>query len=142
MYDKQALIELVREKSLEFGDFTLMMMYSEFLKCKVKENAQGYMRLLPGTRFGPVEKTYYAESDITSYPGAVAYNYGQGKTVFIQTLALALSQSHMKVLILDTNFTNNELTRSMNGSDALEDIVESEKLSYKNVISLHKRLTF
>ncbi len=75
--DKQALGQT------EFDDFTLMMMYSGFLKCKVKENAQGYMRLLPATRFGPVEKTYYAESDITNYPGAVAYTYGQGKTVFI-----------------------------------------------------------
>jgi hypothetical protein len=78
--DKQALGQT------EFDDFTLMMMYSGFLKCKVKENAQGYMRLLPATRFGPVEKTYYAESDITSYPGAVAYTYGQGKTVFIPRL--------------------------------------------------------
>ena len=41
------------------------------------------MRLLPATRFDPVEKTYYTESDITSFPGAVAYTYGQGKTVFI-----------------------------------------------------------
>ena len=75
--DKQALGQK------EFKEFTLMMMYSRFLKCKVKENAQGYMRLLPGTRFGPAEKTYYAESDITNYPGAIAYTYGQGKTVYI-----------------------------------------------------------
>ncbi|MCJ7717620.1 MAG: hypothetical protein MUO54_14015, partial [Anaerolineales bacterium] len=67
----------------EFNDFTLSMMYSEFLKCKAKENAQEYMRLLPNTRFGPAEKTYYANSDITSFPGAVAYSYGQGKTVYI-----------------------------------------------------------
>jgi hypothetical protein len=66
----------------EFDDFTLSMMYSEFLKCKAKENAQEYMRLLPSTRFGPAEKTYYANSDITSFPGAVEYTYGQGKTVF------------------------------------------------------------
>jgi hypothetical protein len=64
-------------------DFTLMMMYSTFLKCKIKENAQGYMRLLPSNMYGPSEVTWYAESEITDFPGAVAYNYGQGKTVFI-----------------------------------------------------------
>lgn len=75
--DKQALGQL------EFQDFTLMMMYSGFLKCKVKENARGYMRLLPGTRFGPAEKTYYSESEITNFPGAIANTHGSGKTVFI-----------------------------------------------------------
>ncbi len=67
----------------EFNHFTLMMMNSRFLKCKVKENAQGYMRLLPSNMFGPAEKTYYSESEITNFPGAIAYKYGQGKTVFI-----------------------------------------------------------
>ena len=78
--DKQAL-----GKS-DFSDFTLMMMYSQFLKCKVKENAQGYLRLLPGTRFGPAEKTYYADSDITNFPGVISYVYGKGKSVFIPWL--------------------------------------------------------
>ena len=67
----------------EFKDFTLMMMYSKFLKLKIKENAIGYMRLLPNTRFGPAEKTYYSEKDITDFPGAVAYTYGKGETVYI-----------------------------------------------------------
>lgn len=75
--DKQALGQI------DFNDFTLMMMYSQFLKCNVKENAQGYLRLLPGTRFGPAEKTYYADRDITNFPGAISYVYGKGKTVFI-----------------------------------------------------------
>ena len=75
--DKQAL------GKTDFNDFTLMMMYSQFLKCKVKENAQGYLRLLPGTRFGPAEKTYYADSDITNFPGAISYVYGKGKSVYI-----------------------------------------------------------
>ena len=64
-------------------DFTLMMMNSTFLKCKVKENAQGFMRLLPSNMYGPSEVTWYEESDITDFPGAVYYNYGQGETVFI-----------------------------------------------------------
>ena len=60
-----------------------MMMYSRFLKCKLKDGAQGYMRLLPATRFGPAEKTYYVESDITNFPGIIYYTYGRGKTIFI-----------------------------------------------------------
>jgi hypothetical protein len=67
----------------EFKDFTLMMMYSKFLKLKLKDDAVGYMRLLPNTRFGPAEKTYYSDKDITDFPGAVAYTFGKGKTVFI-----------------------------------------------------------
>jgi len=75
--DKQALGQE------DFKDFSLMMMNSEFLKCKVKENARGFLRLLPGNMFGPAEKAYYKESDITEFPGAVANDYGKGKTVLI-----------------------------------------------------------
>jgi hypothetical protein len=60
-----------------------MMMNSEFLKCKVKEKAAGYLRLLPGNMYGPAEKTYYKKSDITDFPGAIEYTFGKGKTVFI-----------------------------------------------------------
>lgn len=67
----------------EFKDFTLMMMNSRFLKCKVRKDAQGYLRLLPSNMFGPAEKTYYSDSEITDYPGAVSYNYGKGSTVYI-----------------------------------------------------------
>ena len=75
--DKQALGQE------EFRDFTLIMMNSTFLKCRIGENAQGFLRLLPSNMFGPAEKTYYKESDITDFPGAVVYNYGKGKTVYI-----------------------------------------------------------
>jgi hypothetical protein len=67
----------------EFNDFTLMMMNSEFLKCEVREGAQGYLRLLPSNMFGPAEKTYYSEDEITDFPGVVSYKYGKGITVFI-----------------------------------------------------------
>ena len=64
-------------------DFTLMMMNSTFLKTKVKDNAKGYMRLLPSNMYGPSEVTWYEESDITNFPGAVYFNYGKGETVYI-----------------------------------------------------------
>ncbi len=66
-----------------FDDFTLMMINSKFLKCRLKENAQGYLRFLPTNMYGPAEKTFYNDSEITDFPGAVAYTYGNGKTVFI-----------------------------------------------------------
>jgi hypothetical protein len=66
-----------------FDHFTLMMMHSRFLKCKVRENAQGYLRLLPSNMYGPSEKTYYSESDITNFPGVIFNYFGQGRTVFI-----------------------------------------------------------
>jgi hypothetical protein len=75
--DKQAL------GPEEFKDFSLVMMNSIFLKCRVKEDAQGYLRLLPSNMYGPSEKTYYSENEITDFPGLISFNYGKGKTVFI-----------------------------------------------------------
>ena len=75
--DKKAL------GSNEFKDFTIMMMYSDFLKCRPEGNATGYLRLLPHTRFGPPEKIYYTEDEITDYPGLIYNNYGKGKSVYI-----------------------------------------------------------
>jgi hypothetical protein len=67
----------------EFKDFSLVMMYSDFLKCKPVDKAQSYLRLVPATRFGPPEKSYYTEADVTSVPGLITNGYGQGKSVFI-----------------------------------------------------------
>ncbi|HUX96571.1 MAG TPA: alpha-amylase family protein [Bacteroidales bacterium] len=67
----------------EFKDFSLMMMNSDFLKCTVREDGRGYLRLLPSNMYGPAEKTYYKESDITDFPGVIEYSYGKGKTVFV-----------------------------------------------------------
>jgi len=66
-----------------FKDFTLMMMYSDFLKCTPKDNAQSFLKLVPSTRFGPPEKSYYTSENITNIPGVITNVYGKGKTVFI-----------------------------------------------------------
>ena len=66
-----------------FKDFTLMMMNSDFLKCSLRDRAGGYLRLLPSNMYGPAEKTYYDENDVTDYPGVIVNTYGKGKTVFI-----------------------------------------------------------
>jgi hypothetical protein len=38
--------------SEEFKDFSIMMAYSDFMKCKPTGNAVGYMKFLPATKFG------------------------------------------------------------------------------------------
>ena len=59
------------------------MQYSDFMKCKLTGDAKGYMKFLPATRFGPPEKSYYTQENITEYPGLISNIYGKGKSVFI-----------------------------------------------------------
>ncbi len=66
-----------------WAETDLMMMYGDFLQCEPSPQAQGYLRLLPATRFGPPEKCYYTDSDITRFPGVISNLYGKGKAVFI-----------------------------------------------------------
>ncbi|HYJ64803.1 MAG TPA: AAA family ATPase [Parafilimonas sp.] len=51
---------------------------------------------------------------------------GQGKTTLIQALSYSLSLSKKKVLIVDTNFCNNDLTVQLSGTAVLEQIVVPE----------------
>jgi Mrp family chromosome partitioning ATPase len=51
---------------------------------------------------------------------------GQGKTTLIQALSYSLSLSKKKVLIIDTNFCNNDLTVQLSGTPVLEQIIVSE----------------
>ncbi|MGZ5134700.1 MAG: hypothetical protein ACXWCG_06110, partial [Flavitalea sp.] len=68
----------------DFRDFSLVMMYSDFLKVKPQgTSAKGLLKLVPETRFGPPEKAYYTEENITEYPGLITADYGKGKSVFI-----------------------------------------------------------
>lgn len=47
---------------------------------------------------------------------------GQGKTTLIQALSYSLSLSKKKILIIDTNFSNNDLTIQLNADPVLEKI--------------------
>lgn len=47
---------------------------------------------------------------------------GQGKTTLIMALAYSMSLSKKKILIIDTNFCNNDLTVSLNADPVLEKI--------------------
>jgi hypothetical protein len=67
----------------ELEDFSLMMMYSDFLKCQPRDEAESYLKLIPNTRFGPPEKAYFTEAEVTDVPGVFANGFGKGKTVFI-----------------------------------------------------------
>lgn len=67
-----------------FQDFSIMMMYSDLLKCKPRgHSAVGLLNLLPETMFGPPEKCYFTEAEITDVPGLITNSFGRGKSVFI-----------------------------------------------------------
>lgn len=67
----------------DFRDFSLMMMYSDFLKVKPLPGTRAFLKLVPETRFGPPEKAYYTEDNVTNDPGLVTAAYGKGQSVFI-----------------------------------------------------------
>ena len=67
-----------------FQDFTIMMMYSDFLKCTPSGNAsEGLLKLLPETMFGPPEKCYFTADEITDVPGVIVSVFGKGSSVFV-----------------------------------------------------------
>ncbi len=70
----------------ELEDFDVIMMNSRFLKCKTQGNTKNYLRLVPNTMHGPPEKCYFTEKDVTDFPGIIANEFGNGKTVFIPWL--------------------------------------------------------
>ncbi|HEY1871349.1 MAG TPA: AAA family ATPase, partial [Chitinophagaceae bacterium] len=51
---------------------------------------------------------------------------GQGKTTLIQALSYSFSLSRKKVLIIDTNFCNNDLTVQLKGTPVLEKIIADD----------------
>ena len=59
----------------------------------------------------------------------------QGKTTLIQALSLSLSLSNRKVLIIDTNFCNNDLTMYNNAKPTLENIsIKNGKLNQDDIL--------
>jgi hypothetical protein len=41
------------------------------------------LKFVPATRFGPPEKAYYTQENITDFPGLIHNSFGKGKAVFI-----------------------------------------------------------
>lgn len=58
---------------------------------------------------------------------------GEGKTTLIQALSFSMSLSKRKILIIDTNFCNNDLTVQLNGESVLANIDAKELSSIKDV---------
>jgi len=54
---------------------------------------------------------------------------GEGKTTLIQALSYSFSLSKKKILIIDTNFCNNDLTVQLNGTPVLEKIVADHEIN-------------
>ncbi|HXB94140.1 MAG TPA: Wzz/FepE/Etk N-terminal domain-containing protein [Puia sp.] len=50
---------------------------------------------------------------------------GEGKTLLVQAISHSLSMSKKRVLVIDTNFSNNDLTVQMHGEPVLEEIHEN-----------------
>lgn len=60
---------------------------------------------------------------------------GMGKTTLIQALSYSFSLSNKKVLVIDTNFCNNDLTVQMDATPILEKIAaEGDSQSFSNYI--------
>jgi hypothetical protein len=67
----------------ELADFDLMMVYGDFMQLGTRGNARGSMRMVPNTMYGPPEKNYFLEHEITEYPGVVYNQYGSGVSVCV-----------------------------------------------------------
>ncbi len=63
---------------------------------------------------------------------------GEGKTIVIDALATVLSLSGSKVLLIDTNFTNNSLTRTHKALPSLEFILINDDVNIHKAISKTK----
>jgi hypothetical protein len=70
----------------DFENFDVLMMYSEFMKCQPDANATAILKLVPNTMYGPPEKCYFTEANVTDVPGMVVNEYGKGKSVLIPWL--------------------------------------------------------
>ncbi|MCV9389470.1 hypothetical protein [Reichenbachiella ulvae] len=62
----------------------------------------------------------------------------EGKSNLIQALSVSISQSQMKVLIVDTNFTNNTLTKVLEGGDQLESTIGAKGVLKADMIKKTK----
>jgi polysaccharide biosynthesis transport protein len=49
---------------------------------------------------------------------------GQGKSTLVEAVSFSLSMSHKRVLIIDTNFSNPDLTTRLNGEAVLETLAK------------------
>jgi hypothetical protein len=67
----------------ELRDFDLMMVYEDLLRLRPRTGARGYMNLIPNTMYGPPEKNYFLEDEITDDPGAVYNEHGNGRSLFV-----------------------------------------------------------
>ena len=63
---------------------------------------------------------------------------GQGKTTLIQALSYSFSLSKKKILIIDTNFCNNDLTVQLHGTPVLEKIVADNVVDDKLIKEIQK----
>ncbi|MDI6400969.1 beta-galactosidase trimerization domain-containing protein [Balneolaceae bacterium ANBcel3] len=66
-----------------FKHTDLMMMYTDFLKIHPAEGTHSTFRLMPVSMYGPPEKNYYTEDEVTDWPGMTSNSYGRGRAVYL-----------------------------------------------------------
>lgn len=59
----------------------LVMLDRAFLTVEAREGARASLMLVPASRYGPPEKIYY-DIEATDHPGRLAFEHGQGRTVY------------------------------------------------------------
>jgi polysaccharide biosynthesis transport protein len=91
---------------------------------KLKNAFRGFMRKI----------RYEVESSGKKIILLTSTKEGEGKTTIIRALAYSLSQSKKKVLLVDTNFHNNELTKLLDAKAELENLSENTEKSFKALI--------
>lgn len=64
-----------------FDLIDLVYLYGEALECKLEEDAEGLLGLIPSCMFGPPEKCYITEQ--TDTPGFIRKRYGKGESAYI-----------------------------------------------------------
>ena len=101
-----------------FRDIDLLMVYENIMKPRLRGNAQGLMNLIENTMFGPPEKTYFLDDEITDSPGLVYNQYGRGRSVFIPW-GLG-SQYHFKALHSDRALFKGVMANLLNADAVLE----------------------
>jgi len=62
--------------------------------------------------------------------------HGQGKTTLMQAIAFSMSMSKKKVLLIDTNFCNNDLTLELNAKPIIEKFSVEGTLDSENLKSI------
>ena len=113
--------------------FTLLAVVNR-LKIKKNNSFKNYFQVENNGNFlESIRKLRYSiEASNKNIILFVSNNPKEGKTIIIQSLSFLFSKSKRKVLIIDTNFLNNTLTREYNATPLLEKVLTKKIITANN----------